>query len=406
MGEGESAMYKPVEITENTYWIGVNDHETDLFEAVWPLPKGVSYNAYMILGKKVALIDTVKRFFWSSYIDNIERILPEGKTLDYLIVNHMEPDHSGSIRALTNRYPEMVIVGNKKTMEFLSGFYGITDKVEVIQDGDGLKLGGHTLKFHLTPMVHWPETMMTFDETTGVLFAGDAFGGFGAHEGGIFDDEIKPAYYLEEIRRYFSNIVGQYSTMVQKAIAKLKDLDIRIIASAHGIIWRENPQKVVDLYDRWSRYEAEEGVVIVYGSMYTHTQKMAEAAARGLAEAGVKFIRLYDSARYHVSYIINDVWRFRGIILGSCTYNLGLFPPMAYVIHHLAEKSIKNRLLGLFGSYSWSGGAVKALKHFAEDTKWQLIEPVVEVKCAPTTDELEQCEELGHAMAMSLRNAV
>jgi flavorubredoxin len=395
-------MYKPTKIVDGIYWIGVNDHETELFESMWPLPRGVSYNAYIIRGNKTALVETVKRSFWSTYLQNIDRILSGNPSIDYLILNHMEPDHSGSIRALMNRFPGIQIVGNQKTADFLAGFYGITEGVRVIADGDVLDLGGYKLKFVLTPMVHWPETMMTFEETTQTLFTGDAFGGFGTHEGGMFDDEADITYYIDEIRRYFSNIIGKFSPMVQKAIAKTSGLNVRAIAPAHGLIWRRNPDHIVALYDRWSRHDSEKGAVVVYGSMYSHTQRMAEAVARGLVEAGVEQTRLYDIAHTHTSYVINDLWRFQGVALGCCTYNLGLFPPMDHLLRQLAAKSLKNRMLGIFGSYSWSGGAVKALQAFNEKAKWTLVEPVVEVKMAPVAEQLEQCAQLGRNLGEGL----
>ena len=219
-------MDTTISITESTFWIGVNDRQTHLFESIWPLPRGVSYNSYLIKDEKTALIDTVKHSSSTNFIDKIRVVLPNDKPIDYLIINHMEPDHSGSITLLRKLYPNIQIIGNKKTLEYLNDFYGITENVKAIDDGDRLSLGKHELQFFITPMVHWPETMMTFDHTDKILFSGDAFGGFGTLDTGIFDDEVDVAYFDDEILRYFSNIVGKYSAMVQKAIAKLKDLPI------------------------------------------------------------------------------------------------------------------------------------------------------------------------------------
>jgi len=387
-------MHEPVAITDGIFWIGVDDRETALFEALWPLPEGVSYNAYMIKDEKIALIDTVKRGFLDNYMDKVSAIC-DCRDVDYLIINHMEPDHSGSIRQLLTLHPELKIVGNKKTAEFLAGYYGVTENVIEVADKEEISLGRHKLRFYHTPMVHWPETMMSFEETSGTIFSGDAFGGFGALDGGIFDDEVDVSLFEYEILRYFSNIVGKFSPMVQKALTKVKDLEIKIIAPSHGPVWREKPDYIFNAYDRWSRHVTEPGAVVVYGSMYTNTQKMAEAVARGLALTGVKQVKVYNSAVTHISDIIADIWRYKGLALGSCTYDVQLFPPMAHLVSTLKSKQMKERSLGIFGSYGWSGGAVKALREFAESSGWELVEPVVESQCAPKEDALKLCRDLG-----------
>lgn len=395
-------MHNPIPVTDDIYWIGVNDHETDLFEAQWPLPEGVSYNSYLIRAGKTALIDTVKKTHLTQYVEKVRRLVADGRRVDYLIINHMEPDHSGAIPVLKQLFPEMNIVGNKKTLGLVKEFYGITTDTTTVADGDVLDLGGHTLRFILTPMVHWPETMMTFNETSRVLFSGDAFGSFKTLDGGLFDDEINIARYDDEILRYFSNIVGKYSLMVQKAMARLQGIDIKVVASTHGPVWRKAPNYILDKYDLWSRYIAEPGVVVAYASMYGNTLKIAEAVSRGLSLAGVREIRMHDVARNHPSYVIRDAWRYKGIILGSCTYEMGLFPAMRNLVELLEEKGLKNRSLGIFGSFGWTGGAVKALKSFTEKNAWDLVEPVVEVKCAPDEHQLEECIALGRNMAGAL----
>ena len=397
-------MNYAVPISENIYWIGVNDRETQLFEALWPLPEGVSYNAYIVCDEKVALIDTVKVNSSLSYLDKIETVLKEtGKKVDYLIINHMEPDHSGSIKVLLKEYPDLQIIGNQKTMGFLEGFYGIHDNLKVVKNGDVLDLGTRKLRFYLTPMVHWPETMMTYDETDKMLFSGDAFGGFGTLDGGIFDDEVNIAFYKEEIRRYFSNIVGKFGKPVLNAINKLSGLDIGVIAPTHGPVWRKNPGRIIEDYRRWSSHETEKGVVIAYGSMYGNTEKMADKIARILSEEGIECIRVFNVSRTHVSYLINEIWRFKGLILGSCTYNLGLFPPMDSLIRALENKLMQNRVLGIFGTYSWSGGGVKALNEFGEKGNWELVNPVVEAHYSPKADDIEQCTLLAKNMAKALK---
>ena len=272
-------MHNPIPVTGDIHWIGVNDRETDLFEAQWPLPEGVSYNSYLIRAGKTALIDTVKKTHLTQFLKKLKSLVAGGREkVDYLIINHMEPDHSGAVPVLKQLFPEMTIVGNKKTLELVKDFYGIEVGTMTIADGDVLDLGGHVLRFILTPMVHWPETMMTYDETSQVLFSGDAFGSFKTLDGGLFDDEINIARYDDEILRYFSNIVGKYSPMVQKAMARLQGIDIGVVASTHGPVWRKAPNYILDRYDLWSRYMAEPGVVVAYASMYGSTLEMAEAA--------------------------------------------------------------------------------------------------------------------------------
>ena len=396
-------MHKPIAINQKVYWVGINDRETDLFEAHWPLPKGVSYNAYLINDEKVALVDTVKTYFQTDYLDKIREIIGNEKEIDYLIINHMEPDHSGAIKEIKEVYPDITIVGNKKTMNFLEGFYGIHENVKVVEDGDTLDLGDHQLKFYLTPMVHWPETMMTYDQKGGILFSGDAFGGFGTLDGGIFDDELEVDFFEDETLRYFSNIVAKYSRMVQRAIDKLSDLDINIVAATHGPIWRENPEKIINDYIKWSSCKTEKGVVVVYGSMYGNTKKMAEEIARELAENGIEKIILHDVSRTHTSFIVRDIWRYEAMILGSCTYNTQLFPPMEELVNFLENIRVHDHTLGIFGSYSWSGGAVKRLKQFAEKVKCDLVEPVIETKFSPKDEDSKKCRQLGKNVADKLK---
>jgi len=388
-----------IPISDNAYWVGVNDRRTALFEAIWPLPEGVSYNSYLIVDDKVALLDTVKEISLSAYLAKIKEVLgPKGR-IDYLIIHHLEPDHSGSVPVLRRIYPQMEIVGNKKTADFLERLYGIKDGVRIVQDGSELDLGKRKLRFVLTPMVHWPETMMTYERTDKVLFSGDAFGGFGTLNGAIFDDMVDISYFEDEILRYFSNIVGKYASMVQKAIGKLSSSEIKVVAPTHGPVWRGHPERIIELYDRWSRHEAEPGVVIAYASMYGNTEKMAEAVAQGSCEQGLRTVRVHNLSRTHVSYVIRDIWRYEGVILGSPTYDTKVFPLMHSLLSLLDTKMIRKRIAGVFGSYGWAGGAVKAMTEFVKDNKLELIEPVVEAQFAAGPDQLGQCRQLGHNIA-------
>ncbi len=398
-------MYNRVKLSEDTFWIGVNDRRTHLFENYWPLPFGVAYNSYLICDEKVALVDTVEISKMEEYIDKIKDILGEERKVDYLIINHMEPDHSGAIKAIVNEFPEVQLVGNRKTFPMIEGFYGIKDNFMEVKEGDSLSLGRHKLNFYMAPMVHWPETMMTWDETDQILYSADAFGSFGTLDGGIFDDEINLDFYEDELRRYYSNIVGKYGMQVQKALDKLSGLDVKMIASTHGPIWRSHIDKIIADYQKWSRYETEEGVVIVFGSMYGNTEKMAEIIARTLSEEGIKNIRVYDSSKTHSSYIISDIWKYRGVILGSSAYNGGIFTPMRALIRELEHIMPKNHLLATFGSMSWGGGGVRTLEKFAETIKWDVVSESVEARHAADGNDIERLIALGKAMAQRLKES-
>lgn len=398
-------MQKAIKVTEGIYWIGGNDRETDLFEGLWSLPNGVAYNAYFIDDDKTALVDTIKSANLSDYIERLTSILGTGKKIDYLIVDHMEPDHSGSIRMLRQIWPDMKIVGNKKTIEMLNAFYRLTDGIVEVKEGDVLDLGRHKLTFAMIPMVHWPESMVCYDITDKLLFSTDAFGGFSALEGGIFDDELNMKHYEAETLRYFSNIVGRYAAPAQKAIAKVRALDVKIICPAHGPIYRTNPKHIIDLYDKWSRNDTDEGVVVVYGSMYGNTKFMTDAIARAISEAGIKNVIVHDASRSNMSFMVRDIWQYRGLVLGSCTYNTELYPPVAALCRTLTNKMMKNRVLGICGSYSWSKGALAELQLFAEkNSGWELVEPNVEVKSSPTEADIEQCRLLGRNIAEAVKS--
>jgi flavorubredoxin len=388
-------------INEDIHWIGVNDRETTLFENYWPLEKGVAYNSYLIVDEKIAILDTVKFNKTTEYLEKIKSLIGD-RQVDYLIVNHMEPDHSGSMLALLGAYPDMQIVGNKKTFPFIEGFYGITKNYYEVGDEDLIDLGKHKLRFYLTPMVHWPETMMTFDETTGVLFSMDAFGGFGALDGGIFDDEINYDFYEDETRRYYINIVAKYSPMVQRSLKKLSGLTIKMIAPTHGPVWRSNPGKIVDLYDKWSRFEAERGVVIVYGSMYGNTAKMADYLARIISEHGIKNVKVFDASKTHSSYILSEIWKYKAVVIGSCAYNTKVFSSVETVLAKLGNSGLKDRYISVFGNKSWSGGGVSGIEAFVSEVGWEKIGPSIEATYSPKDPEFVLLSKLGKEIAERL----
>ena len=368
-------------ITENIYYVGVNDRNKSLFEGLWPLPNGVSYNSYLIDDEKVCLIDTVEVDFFTQFLEHIHEVIGE-RPIDYMVINHMEPDHSGSIALIKKYYPEIQIV------------------LEV-KNGDTLALGKQTLKFVLTPMVHWPETMVTLCGTT--LFSGDAFGCFGALNGGVIDEQINCDTFWLEMVRYYSNIVGKYGTPVQNALKKLADVKLDYICATHGPVWHQYINKVVAEYDRMSKYETEQGLVICYGTMYGNTERAAEVIARAASEAGVKNIVMYNVSKTHHSYIIRDVFRYKGLIVGAPTYNTALYHEMDVLLSELSGKDIKNHLLGWFGSYGWASKAVSEIQRWNDERlHFEAVGEPVEIKQSLTPESKAQCEALGRAMAQKL----
>lgn len=389
-------------ITDQIYYVGVNDRNKNLFEGLWPLPDGVSYNSYLIVDDKVCLIDTVEVDFFMPFIKNIQETIGN-RPVDYLVVNHMEPDHSGSIALIKKYYPDITIIGNKKTFGMMSGFYGIEGDNMVVNNGDTLSLGHHTLKFVLTPMVHWPETMMTLDMEAKTLFSGDAFGCFGALNGGIVDSDINCDSFWLEMVRYYSNIVGKYGTPVQAALKKLAGVPLDYICSTHGPVWHEHIAKVVGMYDTMSKYETEPGLVICYGTMYGNTERAAEVIARAASEAGVKNIVIYNVSKTHHSYIIRDVFRYGALIVGAPTYNTGLYHEMEVLLDELARRDIKNRLLGWFGSYSWASKAASRIQEINDNRlHYTAVGTPVEIKQSLNDDSYAQCVALGQAMAAEI----
>lgn len=396
------------EITSKIHYVGVNDRNKELFEGLWPLPNGVSYNSYLIVDEKICLVDTVEATFFVNYIKNIQNVIGD-RPIDYLIINHMEPDHSGSIALIKKYYPNIKVIGNKKTFGMMQGFYGIGGDEMEVKNGDKLSLGSYELTFVLTPMVHWPETMMTLatDQTATILFSGDAFGCFGALNGGIVDSEINCDGFWLEMVRYYSNIVGKYGTPVQNALKKLAGVNLDYICSTHGPVWHEHIGKVVDMYDRMSRYETEEGLVICYGTMYGNTERAAEVIAQAASEAGIKNIVMHNVSKSHHSYIIRDVFRYRGLIVGAPTYNTGLYHEMDVLLSELAQRDIKNHLLGCFGSYGWASKAVGKILEWNENhLHFEHVGTPVEIKQSLDADTTEQCVALGKAMAERLHVVV
>lgn len=398
-------MYKPFEIKENLFYVGVNDRTKHLFENLWPLPKGVSYNSYIINDDKIALIDTVDICYSDVFFNKIRSVLGD-KPIDYLIVNHMEPDHSGSIELLKTRYPDIQIVGNSRTADMLKGFYGITDNILIIEDKNELNLGKNTLQFYLTPMVHWPETMMTYVKESKTLFSADAFGTFGTLDGGITDTQLNPDWYWNEMVRYYSNIVGKFGSPVQAALKKLSGLGIETICSTHGPVWTQPDTiaKVISLYDRLSKYESENGLVIAYGSMYGNTEQLAEIIAAAAAENGAKNIVMHNVSKSHESEILRDIFKYRGLIIGSPTYNNKPYPGVESLLSALQNRNVKNRFFGYFSGHTWADGAKRDLKAFADGMEFEMVCESVEMKQSLNSTVTENAYALGKAMAEKLNS--
>lgn len=388
-------------ISDQVYYVGVNDNSKQLFEGLWPLPEGVTYNSYLVVDEKICLMDTVETGFFPQFLANIREVIGD-RPIDYVVVHHMEPDHSSSLSLLREFYPDVKIVGNKKTFDMMGGFYGIDDGCVEVKSGDSLSLGKHTLNFYLVPMLHWPETMVSVDVSTHVAFTGDAFGCFGALNGGVIDSEIDTEKYWLEMIRYYANIVGRYGTPVQNALKKLADVRIDYLCPTHGPVWHEHAAKVVSLYDKMSKYEGEKGLVIAYGTMYGNTAQMAEVIAEAASQAGIEKISLIDLSKVHYSYALRDIFRYKGLILGAPTYNNSIFPKMEQLLSAIENRSMKNRVMGWFGSYCWASKAVSIIGQYNEKFKFEPVGEPVEMKQSLNEETHAKCVALGQAMAAKL----
>ena len=388
-------MY-PQKINDSLYYVGVNDRITELFERLVPIPKGVTYNSYLLVDEQIALFDTVDSEFATKSIDKVKDIL-QGRKIDYLIVHHLEPDHTSGIKQYLAVFPDMQIVCSQKASDMLKGFYGITENIRVVADGEELPIGKHNLKFIYAPMVHWPEVMMTYEMTDKTLFSADAFGCFGTLDGGIMDSQIDTRRFFAEMERYYVNIVGKYGVPVQSVLKKASAFEIKTICSLHGPVWQENISKVVDIYDRLSLHQGWEGVVIIYGSMYSHTEEMAEIVACG-ASTVTKNVIMHDVSKSDMSQIITDAFLYKGLIMGSPTYNGDVFPKVGEAMSKLELRGLKNRIFGCFGSYTWAGQAVRLMTNFAERMKYETVGSV-EVKHAVKQGEYDLFFNLGKSVA-------
>ena len=385
-------MYCTRNVSDSVVWVGASDRRLALFENLFPIPRGVSYNSYLILDEKTALLDTTDASVTRQYLENVSHSL-NGKPLDYLIINHMEPDHCANIAELLLHYPHLTLVGNAKTFAFVSQFYDLdlTGRTLTVKEGDTLCLGSHTLHFFLAPMVHWPEVMVTYEETEQILFSADAFGSFGALNGHLFADEVNfDRDWLDDARRYYCNIVGKYGIQVQAALKKLSALSIRTICPLHGPVWRENLEYLLSKYDLWSRYVPEDNAVaIFYASMYGDTENAANILAAGLAEGGIKNIALYDVSVTDVSVLIAEAFRCSYLVFAAPTYNNGVYPAMYNFLHDMGALSLQNRTIGLIENGTWGPVSAKQMQQlFSEMKQMNVLEPVVTIKSSVKEDSL------------------
>ena len=393
-------------VTNDLYWVGGSDRRLELFENLFPIPRGVSYNSYLLLDEKTVLFDTVDNSIGRQFLDNITALL-NGRTLDYLVVNHMEPDHCSMIADLMLRYPDMQIIGNAKTFPMIRQFYALDPegKTIAVKEGDTFSSGTHTFRFLMAPMVHWPEVMLTYDETDKVLFSADAFGTFGALNGAIFNDEMDfDRDWLDDARRYYTNIVGKYGMQVQNVLKKASALDIRIICPLHGPIWRNNLAYLLEKYDIWSSYRPEvKGVMIAYASMYGNTENLANVLACKLADAGITNLTVHDVSRSDVSELIADSFKYSHIVLASPTYNGGVYPAMSNLLEDMNALGIKNRTVAVLGKGTWAPTSAKLIEaRLAEMKGMTLLTENFAVKSALQDDQLEDLDELCAKIAETL----
>ena len=387
-------MHCTRKVTDGIHWVGANDRRIAKFENMFPVPRGVSYNSYVILDEKTALMDTADSSVAERFMENVEAVL-DGRTLDYLVVQHMEPDHCANIVAIIEKYPEVTVVGNAKTMQMIGQFYSGTkaENTLLVKEGDKLSLGEHELNFVTAPMVHWPEVMVTYESKEKILFSADAFGTFGALNGTLFDDEIFfDAVWMEDARRYYTNIVGKYGPQVQALLKKAAGLDIAMICPLHGPVWRNDLELLLEKYDQWSRYEAEEdGVLIVYGSMYGNTENAAEVLAAEIAEQGMKNIKMYDASVTDCSYLIAEAFRYNRIVVAAPTYNAGLFAPIEHFLNDMKALNVQNKKIALLENGTWAPMAGKHMRDIVESMKnMEIVEPVISIKSALQPVQMEE----------------
>ena len=399
-------MYCVRKITENLYWVGGNDRRLALFENIHPIPKGISYNSYLLLDEKTVLFDTVDWSICRQFLDNIKEVLG-GRSLDYLVINHMEPDHAACIEEITLRYPDVKIVCTPKAALFIHQFGFHTDgEVIEVKESETMSFGKHKVVFAYAPMVHWPEVMVTYDSTNGVLFSADAFGSFGALDGKLFNDEMNfDRDCIDEARRYYTNIVGKYGPQVQSLLKKAGKMDIKIICPLHGPVWRNDLGYFLDKYDKWSRYTPEEkGVMIVYGSMYGNTEAAASVLATSLVEKGMTNVVMYDVSKTHVSYLISETFKYSHVVLACVTYNLKIYPPMLNYLMDMKALNLQKRTFTLIENGSWAPQSGKLMSKLLREMKeMTILDNEMSLNSCMKEDDADSMEAVADSIIESMK---
>ncbi|GLC80013.1 FprA family A-type flavoprotein [Lacrimispora brassicae] len=400
-------MYCVKKIKDDLFWVGGSDRRLALFENAYPIPKGISYNSYVLLDEKTVLFDTVDRAITGQFLENIEAVLG-GRNLDYIIVNHMEPDHCATLGEVVRRYPDVKVICNIKTVPIINQFYefGVDCRAVIVKEGDNFSSGKHTFTFYMAPMVHWPEVMVTYDTVDKVLFSADAFGTFGAMNGNLFADEVNfEREWLDEARRYYSNIVGKYGPSTQTLLKKIMDLDIQILCPLHGPVWRSDICWYMKKYFAWSSYTPEENaVMIAYGSIYGNTENAANILACRLAERGIRNIVMYDVSSTHPSVIISEAFRCSHMVFASATYNGGIFTSMEHLLLDMKAHNVQNRTVALMENGSWGVMAGKKMAEIISEMKTMtILDQSITFKSSVKEDQLTEIAALANAIAESLK---
>lgn len=392
-------MYNTKKISQDLFWVGANDRRLSLFEGVYPVPIGVSYNSYLLMDEKTVLLDTVDKTVTHQFLENIAHVLGDRK-LDYLVINHMEPDHCAEIPAILAKHPDVTIVCNAKIKTMLGQFFDFTipeEQLMVVKEGDTLNTGKHNLTFVFAPMVHWPEVMVTYDTVDKILFSADAFGTFGSVDGNIFADEVDFEHrYMDEARRYYTNIVGKYGPQVQMLLKKAANLEIKMICPLHGFVWRKDFDKYIDKYMKWSTYTPEiQSVLIPYASIYGGTQNAAEILASKLADLGVKDIKVVDTSVVDTSFVVADAFKYSHIVFASATYNNGIFISMENLLHDIVNHNLQNRKIAIIENGSWAPASGKLMTELVSKLKnVEIIGNKVTLKSAMKENQVEELEAL------------
>lgn len=400
-------MYNVRKVTEDLYWIGGDDHRLHLFENIHPIPRGVSYNSYLLLDKKTVLFDTVDWSIGRQFLENLEHVL-DGRPLDYMVINHMEPDHAAMIEEVMLRYPKVKVISSEKAFYFMNqfGFHIDSSKTEIVKEGDKKSFGKHEILFVAAPMVHWPEAMVSFDTTNGVLFSADAFGSFGALDGKLFNDEVNfDRDWIDDARRYYTNIVGKYGPHVQALLKKAAGIDIKIVCPLHGPVWRSDLGYFIDKYDKWSRYEPEEkGVMIVYASMYGNTENAASVLASKLVEKGMNNVVMYDVSKTHISQLISETFKYSNVVLASVTYNLGIYPLMHNYLMDMKALNVQNRTFAILENGSWACESGRLMREFLENMRnMTVLDEKVTLTSSMTAEQINEMDTLVDSILNSMK---